>query len=1141
MNKQSIMILVNLGKAIKIMKIIVVMLLGFIPSAMATSYAQNAKLSISVQNESLNNVFREIEKQSDFLFFYQSDEINRTEKISIEKKNSTIYEVLDEIAQKTNIDYTVRDRHIVLTVHKEEIAGNNTLGATLSTQQAVNGKKVTGIILDEFGEPVIGASILLVGTLNGVITDIDGNFSIEAPANGVLKISYIGYTTQEFPVGNETYFRVILKEDEKVLDEIVVVGYGVQKKVNMTGAVSAVKVDEKLSGRSVSNVSSGLSGLVPGLSVMQSSGFAGSDEAALQIRGLGSLNNASPLVVVDGMPDVDINRINMNDIESISVLKDAASSAVYGSRAANGVILITTKTGKDESKAKLNYSGSFGVSKATSFYDYLDDYPRAMAMQIRAARAGNSSTGFREASIEQWMSMGLVDPILFPNTDQYDDMFRTGQIQTHNISASGSSGNANFFLSIGVMDQKGLQRRNDHDRYNVRLNIDYKIRDNITVGMRTDGQWTETMQPRGAGLEAAGMQYAISGILNKHPETGQYGGAMAYGENNSAGNMLAEYDLYTTNRTRQEYNSSIYGEWQVIDGLKINVSYGLRYFNAFNKIYQNPDYQWNFQTGERGRKMPDNDRLTNQNYNGHKTLFQGRINYDKEIFEGHQLALMFNAAEEYWFDRGLTAYRQDRFDSALTELDGASSKLQANTGNTSSEGLRSYIGRLNYTLFDKYLLEANFRYDGSSKFTKGHQWGFFPSVAVGWRISEEPFFEKLKEVAPNVKVRASIGSLGNNAGVWRYEQKDVFTNISYVTGDNNVVSGFAASKMINRDFSWEKTVITNLGLDLGFFNNKLTAEIDYYDRLTTDMIVPADQSRILSGYTAPRKNMGDLRNRGVELNLGWRSSIQDFNYSVNFNVSFNKNNLEKWDQVLQRGWKFLDMPYEFVYSYVDAGLVQSWNDIYNASYQNSYYTSPGDVLIKDMNGDGQITDADKKAYSDRGRNNTTGQYGLNLSAGYKGFDLSALFQAATGRWDFWLDALNNVTVPADRYGFQKFHWQDTWSLDNRNASMPRLTTGENGGKNREESTYWLQDASYLRMKSLQLGYSLPKAWLNKLTLDNVRIYLTAENLFTLSKWKGIDPEKTKSYRNNADNFNSYADRDPYPLVKTYSVGLNIAF
>ncbi len=1001
-----------------------------------------------------------------------------------------------------------------------------------------------GIVLDEATqEPLIGVSVVEKGsTSNGVMTDVDGNFEIKVPTTGELVFTYIGYNPITKKV-TQAFMNVLMSEDSKILDEVIVVGYGVQKKVNMTGAVSAVKVDEKLSSRSLSNVSSGLSGLVPGLTVMQSSGFAGSDGASLQIRGLGTINNADPLIVVDGMPDVDINRINMNDIESISVLKDAASSAVYGSRAANGVILITTKTGKDQTKAKINYSGTFGVSKATSFYDFLDDYPRAMMLEMRAARAGNSGTGFRDASVEQWMAMGLVDPVLFPNTDQYDEMFRTGQMQSHNVSASGSSGNANFFLSVGVMDQKGLQLRNDHERYNVRLNVDYKIRNNVTVGMRTDGQWTETLQPRGAGLENAGLQYAVAGILNKHPETGQYGGAMAYGENSSAGNMLAEYELYTTNRTRQEYNASIYGEWEIIKDLKVNVSYALRYYNAFNKIYQNPDYQWNFQTGEQGRKMPDNDRLTNQNYNGHKTLFQGRINYDKELFKGHHLSLMFNAAEEYWFDKGLTAYRQNRFDPAITELDGASSEVQANSGYSSSEGLRSYIGRLNYTLFDRYLLEANFRYDGSSKFLPGHQWGFFPSVAVGWRISEEAFFDKLRNTVTNVKVRASIGSLGNNSGVERYEQKDVFSNISYNNGSNTIVPGFAAIKMINKDFTWEKTTVTNVGLDLGFLNNKLTAEIDYYNRLTSGMIVPSDLSRMLSGYNAPRMNLGDLRNQGIELNLGWRSNIQDFNYSVNLNVSFNTNSLEKWKEKLQRGWKFLDMPYEFSYTYLSNGLVQSWSDIYNAPYQNTYYMAPGDIIVKDLNGDGQISnDADKKAYAKRPRNTPTGQYGLNLAASYKGFDLSALFQAATGRWDFWLDAFNNVTVPGDRFGFQQFHWDDTWSLDNRSASMPRLVTnnGESGGKNRTESTFWLQDASYLRLKNLQLGYSLPKSWLNKVTLDNVRIYLTAENLFTLSKWKGIDPEKTKSYR-DANNYNTYYERDAYPVVKTYSVGLNVAF
>lgn len=1002
-------------------------------------------------------------------------------------------------------------------------------------QPQQNTRTIKGIITDETGETVIGASISVKGTTIGTITGIDGDYTLNVPEGAVLVVSYIGYIPQSINVGNQSHINIVLKEDTLALDEVVVVGYGTQKKVNLTGAVAAVKMDETIASRSVSNVSSGLSGLIPGLNVQQRSGFAGFSGAALQVRGLGTVNNTNPLVVVDGMPDVDINSLNMNDIESISVLKDAASSAVYGSRAANGVILITTKSGKGQGKAKINYTGSYAWSKAADFYPYLDDYARAMTMQMRAASSGNNSSGFRQASAEQWMALSMVDPILFPNTNQFDEMFRTGGAMNHTISASGSTDKVNFFVSAGIMDEKGLQIHNDYKRYNMRINLDYKIRDNITVGVKTDGAWAITDYPRGNGLENAGLKYAVSGILNKHPETGQYGGAMAYGENSSAGNTLAEYELYKSERERQDYNGTLFGIWEVIKGLSVDVSYGLKYHNQFTRSYTNPTNTYNFQTGQVARKMPDTDNISNDIRQGHKTLLQGKINFQREILEGHNLAIMLAATQEYWSNRRLQGARQDRLYPSLTELDAASTAIQTNIGNSDTEGLRSYIGRLNYTLFDRYLLEANFRVDGSSRFAKGHQYGFFPSVAVGWRISEEAFFSNLKEVFNNLKFRASYGSLGNNSGVGRYEQKNTLKTTNYVV-DGSLVKGFSSYKMINENLSWESSIVTNIGLDLGFLNNQLTAEIDWYDRLTSDMIRPSDHSMLLEGYSAPQRNIGKLRNRGIEANLNWRSKVGDLNYSINLNASYNTNKLEQWNDYLSRGWVFLDMPYHYVYSYeAYPGLAQSWNDFYNAPYQTGAYAAPGDVMLKDLNGDGQITDLDRKAFENRYRDDPTIQYGFTLAMQYKGFDLSALIQGSFGKWDFWADDFNTVNLPADRFAFQEFHWTDTWSLDNRQASMPRLTTGNRGSWNTTESTYWLQNTSYLRLKNLQLGYAIPTSLLKKITLERARIFVSAENVFTVTNWKGVDPEKPKYDWRNGTNF------DVYPVVKTVSVGLNVEF
>lgn len=999
----------------------------------------------------------------------------------------------------------------------------------ISTLMAQN-VRVTGTVNDNTGEAIIGANIKVKNGTGGTITDIDGHFSIETPQNAILVVSFIGYTTKEVALNGKTNIIVTLLEDTQALDEIVVVGYGTQKKVNLTGSVAAVKIDEKIASRSITNVSSSLSGLVPGLVVSQTTGFAGGDGASLKVRGLGSINNSDPLIVVDGMPDVDINRINMNDIESISVLKDAASSAVYGSRAANGVILITTKGGKKDDKAHVSYNGSYAWSNPVEFYDYLADYSRALTMHMRSAATGNKSTNFRQGTVEQWMAMSLVDPILFPNTDQYDAMFRTGAIQNHTVSASGGTDRMNFYTSIGVMNQEGLQINNNYKRYNYRLNVDYKIRDNVKIGIKTDGSWSDRQVPRGAGLETAGLKYVISGILNKHPETGEYGGAMAYGESSAAGNALAEYEAYRTNTSRKEFNGNAYLEWEPFKDLKLNISYALHYYNQFSKSIQNVVNQWNFQTNSVARTMPDTgDIIDNSNYEGYKSLFQGRISYEKEIIPGHHISAMFNASEEYWFDRGLGAQRKNRLHNSLEEIDAASQEVQTNWGNSESEGLRSFIGRVNYSLFDRYLFEFNFRSDGSSRFAKGHQWGFFPSGAIGWRISEEAFFAPFRKVVSNAKLRASYGTLGNNSGVGRYEQKETMGTTNYIIGNNGLGTGFSANKMINKDLSWEETRVINIGLDLGFFNNQLTAELDWYDRFTSGMIRGSSISSLLTGYSAPNINVADLRNRGFEINLNWHSNINKFEYGININASYNINRLENWGDYLDRGWIQLDMPYHFLYIYeAYPGLVQSWNELYNAPYQGDAYNAPGDIILKDLNGDGKISDLDKKAFTDKYRDTPMGQFGITLTGAWQGFDIQALFQGNYGRSDVWLDDLNTTKIVDNRYAFQQFHWDDTWSLDNRDASMPRLVNGSGGNKNREESTFWTYNTNYFRLKNLQIGYSIPERLMQKIGFNRARIYLSGENLFTMTPWKGIDPEKP------------HGD-DLYPLVKTYSVGLNVEF
>jgi TonB-linked SusC/RagA family outer membrane protein len=993
---------------------------------------------------------------------------------------------------------------------------------------------ITGKVTDEKGAGLPGVNVIEKGTSNGTSTNPDGDYTITiAGGSSVLTFSFIGYVPQETTIDNRTAISIQLAPENKSLDEIIVVGYGTQKKVNVTGAVSAIKIDDKITNRSLSNVSSGLQGLVPGLAVNQNSGMAGRNNASLVIRGLGTVNNASPLVVVDGMPDVDINRLNMNDIETVSILKDATSSSVYGSRAANGVILITTKSGKGQEKASINFSGNYGVQVPTRSYDFLADYPRTLTLHQRAAAVNTlrPNFNFKDGTIDQWMAMGMIDPVAFPNTDWWDVILRTGSVQNYNLSSSGGGDKSNFFISVGLMNEKGLQVNNDFKRYNARFNYDYKIRKNINTGVKFNGNWSNMTYALEDGFtdddaaNTAGfdMQYAIPGMLPYDPITGNFGGVMAYNEDPQAYNPYTLYVNQLNKQNRQEANVNMYVDWTPIKGLTARVDYALNYFNQFRWNAAMPNQSYNFQTNTFGSRVyvGPNAGVGNFTNMGYKTLLNGRLNYTTTIAKNHELGAMFVYSEEYWYDRYQATSRNDRLHPSLHEVDAALTDIQSTAGNSSTEGLRSYIGRVNYAAFDKYLLEVNFRSDGSSRFLPGSQFGFFPSAALGWRFTEEAFINRYTSgILTNGKIRASYGSLGNNSGVGRYEQQSTLAASNYMV-NGQIVKGFVNRKLVNKDLSWETTKVFNLGLDLGFLNNRFTAEIDYYDRLTTGMNRPSEMSNLLTGaYDAPRKNIGNLRNRGIEGNLTWRDRKGAVSYTLAVNASYNRTNLESWNEFLPRGYTYLNMPYHFLYTYQDAGIAQTWQDVYNATPQGA---SPGDILRKDVNGDGRISDEDKVAYPKMQRDRPTTNYALNGSVSWRGIELTFLLQGASGRKDYWINIYNNVNFGAQRYASTQGHWDNPWSVENRGGAWPRL----NGNANREETTFWLDDLSYLRVKNIQLGYNLPVTLTKKLGMTNFRIFASSENLATITRFRGLDPEKAGNRS------------DAYPLNKSYSVGINI--
>ena len=1096
------------------------------PLALPAAEQYNKNFSFELRDVTVKDVFHYIEKNSEYVFLYASNK-NLSKKVNVDVKDKNVKQILDEVLEHTGLVYEIDGKQIIVKERKEKIIMN------LESQQELSKVVIKGLVKDGEGNPIIGATIREIGTSNGTITDVDGNFEIKVKPDASLQISFVGYQAIIVKAVKDKPLFITLKEDNELLDEVVVVGYGTQKKVNLTGSVSTVRVDESLANRSLTNVSSGLSGLVPGLTAIQSSGMAGNNNASLQIRGLGTVNNSNPLIVVDGMPDVDINRLNMNDIESVSVLKDATSSAIYGSRAANGVILITTKSGSKMNKTRINLSGSYAfVKPVEKVADFIQDYPRALTLHQRAAMNGGTPRDllrFKDGTIDEWMAKGMIDPVRYPNTDWWDVIMRTGAIQNYNLSISGGNEKSNFYISVGLMDNRGLQIDNDYRRYNARLNYDYKLHHNMKVGVRIAANTSDMSYYLSKGFTGSGsseeiLQTGVAGIYPYDPKLDKWGGAMAYGEDLFAWNFYQAIKMQTKWRERQEAYGSIYLEWKPIVGLKVRGDFSIDYYNQFNKQADIPSGPlYNFQTGEDLNRVPvaDNTPIVNSMAVGYKTLTSAQANYSTVIAQNHDVNILAVYSEEYWFARNLSASRQDRIHPSLGEIDAALNAIQTTGGNSSAEGLRSFVGRLNYVAFDKYLLELNFRCDGSSKFLPGHQYGFFPSGALGWRFTEEEFLQPyLEKWLSSGKFRLSYGSLGNNSGVGRYEQQETLSKRNYII--NGVpVNGFVNTKMVNQDLTWETTKVFNVGLDLGFFNNRLNVEFDYYDRFTTGMNRPSELSIHFGGFTAPRMNIGDLRNRGVELNLTWNNRANDWNYRINANVSYNRNRLEKWNQFLSRGTTFLGMPYGFLYTYESLGIAQNWNDILQNTPQGC---SPGDILRKDLNGDGLIDGKDMKADPNTLTSRPTTHFALNGNAAYKGFDLNVLFEGAAGRKAMWLNSYKTTSFPEVKFAPIWEHWSKPWAVDNRDGDWPRLN---GAGANNSASTFWLDNLAYLRMKNLQIGYTVPKIFLKKMGLSNLRIFVSGENLFTITAYRGLDPEKQGGAN------------DAYPLNRTFAIGLNL--
>lgn len=990
-----------------------------------------------------------------------------------------------------------------------------------------------GVVKDTAGESVIGASVVVKGTTNGTITDFDGNFSLDNVKKGdVLLISYVGYQTQEIK-WNGNSLSVVLKEDAKTLNEVVIVGYGTQKKANLSGAVAQVN-SEELTNRPIANVSSGLQGLMPGVTVTAGEGRPGEDGSTIRIRGVGTLNNASPYILIDGVESGSMNDLDPNDIESISVLKDASSAAIYGSKASNGVILITTKRGKTGAP-RISYNGYVGFQNATATIDRVSsaDYAR---MYNQIDKSNGRTPRYSEEDIRLFENG--TDPYGHPNTDWNDAAYQTGVMHKHNVNINGGTENAKYMASLGYLGQTGILPNSERSQFNGRINLDVNLSKKLHARMnlayiKNDYQDPNSNYGGGWSDQIIRQLNILSPMIPIKNEDGTYGST-------NDGNPIAWLDSkQTVDKYNQNFTGMISLDYEIIDGLKATVTGAYtnndQYYKAFvKKIAEDP--------AQAARPNSLSESFTNwSRYN-----FDALLNYDKQ-FGDHGLKVMLGYHAEAYDVRSNSMYREGFPNNELDDMNAGSAATQTNSGFTRELNMLSYFGRLNYDYKGKYLLEANVRADASSRFAPGNRWGYFPSFSGAWRISEESFMEGLRDNwLSSLKIRASWGQLGNQdalgdgspTGGDYYPWLNTYNlGANYPFGGALTTGYYQGSYKIST-LSWEKATTWGIGVDFTLFN-KLTGSIDYYNRETSDIImnVAVPKEFALGAY---KDNVGSMKNSGVEVQLAYNDKWNDWSLGVSGNFAYNKNSIEDLGEGVKRMsdgnyMREIGSPIHSWFVYRTDGFFQS--DEEAAAWQEKYSKMPGypfgqnfkggDLRYVDTNGDGKISAEDRELYKTSDPKFT---FGLNLNVGYKNVDLSMNFTGAAGvGYAFTKEAFGEFSGSA---GHPSTAWLDSWTPENKNASMPRIAEARMSPSEASNvlSDFWIIDTSYLRMKTIQLGYTFPKRWIEKCGIQNLRVYYSAENLLTFDNMPiNVDPE-TVSERLSS-----------YPLNKTHSFGVNITF
>ncbi|GAA3575993.1 TonB-dependent receptor [Snuella lapsa] len=1115
------------------MKLTTLFLLVSLLKIQANTYSQNTKISLDLENTSIQNVFNTIESSSDFRFLYNHLKVDLDRKVSIHVKKERISDILKSLFADTDVYFTVKKKLIILKTSKKK-EDKEVIVAT-PFQQSVTGK-----ITDANGVPLPGASILVKGTTNGTQTDFDGNFSLNITTeNAILVISYIGYTTKEIPVNNQTSITVSLEENTAELDEVVVVGYGTQKKVNLTGSVVTVS-EEDFENRNVSNPVQALQGRVAGLRVTQTTGAPGNEDVTFQLRGVNSFSSDSNISSVDkNKPLVLINGLvgNMNDldpafIESVTVLKDAASASIYGARAANGVILVTTKKGAAD-KTSITYTGRI---MNQSMINQLDrDWNSVNFMEkVNAWLAPYTGRYYSDEVINNFRNNPNSDE--FPNFNHEDFYLKNVTINSHSLQIGGTSGKTRYNVGVGHWDQDGIAAGFTFKKTNVLVNLESEVTDYFKVGAFVNGTVSKRTEPYN------GERDYLMGILSQSPTykpwlldgSGRYTGS----NNGSLPESVGYADVSSKNAyaisnnpnaltydDRLAINANAFADIKLLDGLNWYTKFGADITQTDYKNRRPVLRMYSYRSGEFQGNMDnigDEQLIHRVGKREHYTIFS-HLNYQKTINEDHNFGLMVGLSQETDKYETIEGIRRGFASPNLDVLSGAPSAGQTNAGNIEEFTLRSFFGRFTYNYKSKYLIEANFRRDGSSRFHKDNRYGVFPSFSAGWNISKEDFLSDVDWLS-NLKLRASYGQMGNDL-VGLYPYQSVLALGKDYPFSNLLQGGALREALSNPNIRWEETEITDIGFDLAMFNNRFTMTFDYYDK-TTDGILRVAQLPLSSGLLAPFVNEGVVNNKGFEIVTGYQNTINDFSYGINFNISAYKNKLVKFGaRTFDLNAMIEGKEINRYFMYQADGIYQSQAEIDNGPTPR-WPAAPGDIRLKDIDGDGAITPDDR---IDVDGVNPDFFYGFDLTAKYKNWDFSAFFQGEQGRKVL----VNNewsLILPFTVHGANPITWwDDAWTPENPSTTKPRAIaySAPEGQSIREATTFWLRDASYLRLKNLNIGYTLPSELMDKIFLDKVRLFVNAENLLTFSDFEFGDPERP------GDNL--------YPMFRTLTAGATIKF